>query len=115
MRRLLTIMTILSFIFSLTAMVQSVLAQSAAWLPVTGEGNLRNFMSGIKAERTLPNGEVSRGEYNPDGTGTLYAWGTTIPRTWEVRGNDQICVTAERATNCYQFEKDRRPGPLPCS
>jgi hypothetical protein len=99
-------MTIVTFVYSLAALVQSVLAQSDEWQPVTGAENLRDFMSGTKAERTLPNGDVSRGEYNPDGTGTLYAWGTSIPRTWEVRGNDQICVTAERATNCYQFERN---------
>ena len=94
MRRLLTIMTLVLFVLSLTA-----LAQSAEWQPVTGKQNLRNFMSGLKAERTLPNGEISRGEYNPDGTGMLYSWGAAISRTWEVKGNDQICVTAERTTN----------------
>lgn len=101
MRRLLTIMTLVLFVLSLTA-----LAQSAEWQPVTGKQNLRNFMSGLKAERTLPNGEISRGEYNPDGTGMLYSWGAAISRTWEVKGNDQICVTAERTTNCYQIESN---------
>ena len=101
MRRLLTTVAVVSYVLSLTA-----LAQSAEWQPVTGNQDLRNFMSGLKAERTLPNGEVSRGEYNPDGTGTLYSWGAAIPRTWEVKGNDQICVTAERTTTCYQIEKN---------
>ena len=63
-------------------------------------------MSGTKAERELPNGEISRGEYNPDGTGTIYSWGAAIPRTWEVRGDDQICITAKGVSNCYWFEKN---------
>jgi hypothetical protein len=81
------------------------LVQANEWTPVIGEEDLNNFMRGITAERTLPNGRVSRGEYHPDGTGTLYSWGAQIPRTWEVKGDDQICITSERKTNCYQFER----------
>jgi hypothetical protein len=89
----------------LLALGMGTLANASEWQPVTGAANLRNFMSGLKAERTLPNGEVSRGEYNPDGTGTLFAWGAAIPRTWAIKGEDQICITVERSTNCYQFER----------
>lgn len=81
-------------------------AQDGEWKPITGADNLRNLMSGTKAERTLPNGEISRGEYNADGTGMLYSWGAEIPRTWEVRDDDRICITAERVTNCYRFERN---------
>lgn len=63
-------------------------------------------MSDRTAERTLPGGEVSRGEYRPDGTGTLYAWGASIPRTWSVKGDDQICITAESVTQCYTLERN---------
>ncbi|MEX1285183.1 MAG: hypothetical protein AB1Z18_10590 [Desulfobacterales bacterium] len=75
-------------------------------MPVTGTETLRNFMSDRTAERTLPGGEVSRGEYRPDGTGTLYAWGASIPRTWSVKGDDQICITAESVTQCYTLERN---------
>ena len=81
-------------------------AQGNEWEPVTGAQALRDFMSGVKAERELPNGDISRGEYNADGTGTLYSWGAAIPRTWEVKGDDQICVTAERVTGCFQLERN---------
>jgi hypothetical protein len=83
------------------------MAQADEWVPVTRSETLSNFMSGLKAERRLPNGEVSRGEYNQDGTGTVSGWGATIPRTWKVKGEDQICVTAERVTNCYRIERNR--------
>jgi len=63
---------LLSGLFALSA---ATVAQGNAWMPVTGTETLRNFMSDRTAERTLPGGEVSRGEYRPDGTGTLYAWG----------------------------------------
>ena len=62
-------------------------------------------MGGAKAERELPDGEISRGEYSPDGTGMLYSWGASIPRTWAVKGDDQVCITEESGESlCYRFE-----------
>lgn len=90
----------------LLALSAATVAQGNAWMPVTGTETLRNFMSDRTAERTLPGGEVSRGEYRPDGTGTLYAWGASIPRTWSVKGDDQICITAESVTQCYTLERN---------
>jgi len=81
-------------------------AQANEWIPVTGAEALKDYMSGMKAERTLAGGEVSRGEYFPDGTGTLYSWGAKIPRTWEVKGDDQICITAREKTKCYKLERN---------
>jgi hypothetical protein len=87
---------------ALTAMT----AQANEWIPVTGAETLKNFMSGLKAERTLPSGEVSRGEYFPDGTGILYSWGAQIPRTWEVKGDDQLCLSAREKTKCYKLDRN---------
>lgn len=84
----------------------SVLAQTTEWIPVTGAETLRTFMSGLKAERKLPNGEMSQGEYNADGTGTLHAWGAVIPRKWNIKGDDQVCLTERSKTECYTFEKN---------
>ena len=81
-------------------------AQANEWIPVTGAEALKDYMSGMKAERTLANGEISRREYHPDGTGTLHAWGASIPRTWKIEGDDQICVSAERKVNCYRLERN---------
>ena len=81
-------------------------AQANEWIPVTGAEALNKYMSGMKAERTLAGGEIGRGEYFPDGTGTLYSWGAKIPRTWEVKGDDQVCITEKRITNCYQIENN---------
>jgi len=90
------------FLFSLSS-----IAQSAEWQPVTGEENLRNFLSGTTLEWEEPGGDNSRGEYRADGTGTLFSWGgAEIPRTWEVKGDDQLCVTARRVTTCSRLEKN---------
>jgi len=91
-------------LFSLCAV--TAFAQDTEWTPVTGTEALQNYMSGLKVERTLLSGEISRGEYNADGSGTLTAWGADSPRTWEVKGNDQICIAERRTTNCYQIENN---------
>ena len=83
-----------------------ILAQANEWIPVTGTESLKSYMSGLTAERELAGGEISRGEYHADGTGTLHSWGAQILRTWSVKGDNQICVTAERATNCYQLNRN---------
>lgn len=80
-------------------------AAAEEWTPVTGKDELSRLMSGLKAERTLPGGEVHRGEYLTDGTGKLYAWGAEIPRTWSVKANNQVCITAKKDTICYQVER----------
>jgi len=82
------------------------IAQASEWIPITGKETLCKYMSGMNAQRLLPNGSLSKGEYFLDGTGTLSAWGASIPRTWTVKGNDQVCITAERVTTCYKFERN---------
>lgn len=64
-------------------------------------------MSGLKVERTLPNREISRGEYRPDGTGTVYSWGEAFPRTWRIEGEDQLCITDRKGEVCYLIERHR--------
>ena len=93
----------LSFMFSFIV-VSPVFAND--WIPVTGKEKLTSYMSGVKAERILPNGNLSRGEYNPDGTGILHAWGASIPRSWVVKGEDQVCINAQQITTCYKFERN---------
>ena len=86
-------------------------AQTDQWQPVSGAETLRNFVSGLTVERELPNGEISRGEYRADGTGTLYSWGASLSRTWSIKGDEQICITEIAETLCYTFEKNTvEPG-----
>ena len=81
------------------------LAQADSWTPVRDAEKLRSLMSGTEMEWEEPDGGKSRGVYRADGTGTLYSYGASFPRTWEVRGDDLICVTASRETQCWQLEK----------
>ncbi|MCP4398234.1 MAG: hypothetical protein GY801_13180 [bacterium] len=88
-------------------------AQDTEWTPVTGAETLQGFMSGLKAERTLSNGDVNRAEYHADGTGTLYSWGAAIPRIWSIKDDDQLCFTAANlGTRCYQLEQNSAESDL---
>jgi hypothetical protein len=80
---------VLSGLFVLST---AALAQSSEWVPITGAETLRKFMSGTKVERKLPSGDMSRGEYHPDGTGTLYSWGASIPRTGRSRATSRYVL-----------------------
>ncbi len=99
MKQLQTAIVGFLFILSIPAM-----AQGNDWEPVTGEDNLRQFVSGKTFEREFSNGEISRGEYHADGTGVVYEYGGTFPRTWAVKGDNQVCITADKVL-CYVYEK----------
>ncbi len=47
-----------------------------------------------------------RGEYCADGTGTVFAYGETFPRTWTVEGDDRVCVAYDGNRDCFTFEAD---------
>jgi len=74
------------------------------WVPFEGAEQLRDLVAGATAEIELKPGEVAVGQYRADGTAIITAWGETYERTWEVRGDDQVCYSSDRETNCYTFE-----------
>ena len=100
LKRLLPV--IISMLFIVGA---SAIALGAEWEPVTGKEALSKFMSGTTLKWEEGGGQ-SWGEYRADGTGTLHAWDASSPRTWEVKGDDQVCVTAGNVTECWQLEKN---------
>ncbi len=86
----------------MASMICSAASAEDDWMPLTGAATLREFMGGLTAERTLPSGDVIRGEYRVDGTGVLDVLGASIRRTWEIQGEDQLCITAEGETQCVR-------------
>jgi len=88
------------------------LADDAGWVPVTGADTLRAFMSGRSLVREDLGRDKSRGVYNTDGTGTLYAWGASFPRNWSIKGDDQICVSGKPVSDCYRLEQSTTDANL---
>ena len=95
-----------SLLLVLIAVWTDRLAYADDWVSLSGEETLREFVSGARAEIDLKPEVTAIGEYNADGTANIEAWGETFPRTWEVRGDDQVCYMSVTETNCYTYEQD---------
>ena len=47
--------------------------------------------------------------YRADGKGILiYSAKNRLPCTWKVKGNNQVCVTTENGTSCWQFQRSKK-------
>ncbi len=75
------------------------------WQPYTGVNKLRSLMADTVLEGTLTGDVKATARYNSDGTGVLEAWGDAFPRTWTVRGEDQLCIEVGREEHCVRVEK----------
>ncbi len=101
----------LPLLMALTVLTGGAAYAQEQWVPLTGEETLREFVSNARAEIELKAGVVAIGEYFADGTATIEAWGDTYERTWEVRGDDQVCYSSATETQCYTFEQNlNEPG-----
>jgi hypothetical protein len=86
-----------------------VLAQGAGeWVDIKGAKELRSLYSNNTFKG---NGWV--GHYRADGTGTMSIDGAKPEsRTWEVKGNDQVCMTSTNVmgtkTRCYTFQRNAK-------
>ncbi len=78
------------------------------WVTVSGADTLRELVTDTTAEMELKPGVTAIGEYRADGTATIEAWGETFLRTWEVRGDDQVCYSSVTVneTDCFTFEQN---------
>ena len=81
------------------------IANAADWKPVEDPALLRELFSDTVMQTTLKSGVKTEATYNADGTGELRAWGDTFSRTWEVKGNDQVCFGLEREVRCFNIEQ----------
>lgn len=51
------------------------------------------------------------GHYRADGEGILLSQGMRVPRTWTVKGNDQVCVKLPWDSPCYRLQRHTaKPG-----
>jgi len=90
----------------------SLMAQNGEWVPVTGADELRAFMSGRTMDRDLVGGGVGQAEYHANGTGLLRVGGASFERTWEIRGESQICIIALQESACFEFESNTAEADL---
>jgi hypothetical protein len=76
------------------------------WEPVAGADNLSALFSDTVMTTTLKDGVVAKATYNSDGTGELMAWGDSFARSWQVKGDGQVCLTIDDQVRCFTIEKE---------
>jgi len=88
----------------------SVLAES--WQSISDANVLKGLFSDTLFEATLKDGVKATATYKQDGTGELKAWGDTFARSWEVKGNDQVCIGIDNKSVCFAIEQSAETKDL---
>lgn len=92
------------------AAAPAVAPAAAEWIPIRNADELRAIYADTTIQGTAEVGRSRRvmpftGQYRSDGTGMLFISGRQIPRTWEVKGNDQVCATDSAGKKCYRLAR----------
>ena len=86
-------------------------AFSEDWVEIKDPAELRALYSNktFKGKDYLDRPFV--GHYRADGQGVMLWQDARVPRSWEVKGNDQVCVKLPWESPCYRFQRHRaKPG-----
>ena len=94
------------------------ISQSAwDWVEINDPAELRAIYSNTTLKGTVDFGVQTgstRGGTHPfvshnsaDGRGIIIFYGQETPRTWEVKGNDQVCIKDARGNACYVYWRHR--------
>ncbi len=77
------------------------------WVAINNPAELRAIYSNKTFKGVTSGGTAYVGHYSADGRGVLIYEDKSIPRTWAVKGNDQVCATDTSGTTCYVFWRHR--------
>jgi hypothetical protein len=81
---------------------------SQDWVDIKSPKELRALYSN-KTFRSTFMGVPAVEHYRADGKGIYISAELRIPRTWEVKGNDQVCISDEKiGTNCCRFQRHKK-------
>lgn len=86
-------------------------AQASDWQDIKDPAALRALYSDktFKGKDYLDRPFV--GHYRADGQGVMIWQGTRVPRTWAVKGDDQVCVKLPWDSPCYRLQRHKaKPG-----
>lgn len=97
--------TSLSLSLSISLLV-SISASAENWQPIQNAAELKQLFTDTVFKAELKDGEKAIADYNADGTGELRAWGGIFERSWEVKGNDQVCINIGSTIDCYTIERN---------
>lgn len=80
---------------------------SRDWVDIKNPKELRALFSN-KTFRSTFKGVAVAEHYRADGKGLYISAQQRIPRTWQIKGNDQVCVTDTDGTFCYRFQRNKK-------
>jgi hypothetical protein len=84
-------------------------AQSSKdWVDVKDPKELRAIYSDKTFRGKDGSGTPFVAHYRSDGKGIMVSRDQRIPRTWEVKGKDQVCITSTETTNCYRLQRNKK-------
>ncbi|MBM4348202.1 MAG: DUF3990 domain-containing protein [Deltaproteobacteria bacterium] len=80
---------------------------SQDWVDIKNPNELRALCSNKTFRSTFGGGPIVE-HYRADGKGIFISGEIRTPRTWEVKGNDQVCFSSEKGTDCCRFQRNKK-------
>ncbi len=87
--------------------VLTIPAASQDWVDIKSSKELRALHSNTTFKRTFMGVPVVE-HYRADGKGILISADLRMPCTWEVKGNDQVCISEERGKICWKYQHSKK-------
>jgi hypothetical protein len=78
------------------------------WVEIEDPKELRAIYSNKTFRGKGRDGAPFVAHYSADGRGIVIEGNKRTPRTWAVKGQDQVCETDDRGIDCFTFQRHRK-------
>jgi hypothetical protein len=85
-------------------------SQSSIWVDIKDPNELRVLHSNKTHKGMGGDGIPFVAHYRSDGKALLIREGLRVARTWEMKGNDQVCYTSGLFAGCRRFQRSKTSG-----
>jgi hypothetical protein len=77
----------------------------ASWTDVTDASELRALYSNTTMQGRTAKGDGFYAHFYEGGAGLVVTKGASLPGTWNLNGNHEVCVKGMDGAECYRFQK----------
>jgi hypothetical protein len=78
---------------------------SANWTDVTDASELRALYTNTTMQGRTEKGEGFYAHFYDSGVGRVVTKGASLPGSWNLNGNHEVCVKGMDGAECYRFQK----------
>jgi hypothetical protein len=78
---------------------------SANWTDVTDASELRALYTNTTMQGRTEKGGSFYAHFYDSGVGRVVTKGASLPGTWNLNGNHEVCVKGMDGAECYRFQK----------